>query len=214
MKNSEKTGKCTSEHCTEICRISDDRTYLLPLLSRLEKMLREGCVTLAIDGPCGSGKTTLARVLSELYDCNVYHIDDFFLQGHQRTKERLSEVGGNFDRERFLSEVLLPHSKGEEVKYQKYDCSSGRLSDEITVKQKRLTVIEGSYSMHSELSPYYNLSVFMDISPEVQSERILKRNSPEMARNFFEKWIPMENEYFRVMRIKERCDIVINTEQK
>lgn len=33
------------------------------------------------------------------------HMDDFYLQGRQRTYERLNEVGGNVDYERFAKEV-------------------------------------------------------------------------------------------------------------
>ena len=34
-------------------------------------------VIVAIDGKCTSGKTTLASQLAEIYDCNVFHMDDF-----------------------------------------------------------------------------------------------------------------------------------------
>ena len=58
-------------------------------------------VIVAIDGKCTSGKTTLASQLAEIYDCNVFHMDDFFLRPEQRTPERFAEVGGNVDYERF-----------------------------------------------------------------------------------------------------------------
>ena len=54
-------------------------------------------VIVAIDGKCTSGKTTLASKLAELYDCNVFHMDDFFLRPEQRTPARFAEVGGNVD---------------------------------------------------------------------------------------------------------------------
>ena len=44
----------------------------------------------AIDGKCTSGKTTLASKLAELYDCNMFHMDDFFLRPEQRTPERFA----------------------------------------------------------------------------------------------------------------------------
>lgn len=60
----------------------------------------------AIDGRCGSGKTTLGFYLQELFDCNLFHMDDFFLRVEQRTPERMKEVGGNVDYERFEKTVL------------------------------------------------------------------------------------------------------------
>ena len=69
-------------------------------------------VIVAIDGKCASGKTTLAAELAEIYDCNVFHMDDFFLRPEQRTQQRFAESGGNVDYERFREEVLFPLLSG------------------------------------------------------------------------------------------------------
>ena len=48
---------------------------------RIETLLAEQeHVFIAIDGPCASGKTTLARNLNERFGGNVLHMDDFFLR--------------------------------------------------------------------------------------------------------------------------------------
>lgn len=48
---------------------------------RIEMLLAEQeHVFIAIDGPCASGKTTLARNLNERFGGNVLHMDDFFLR--------------------------------------------------------------------------------------------------------------------------------------
>lgn len=72
----------------------------------------------AIDGRCGSGKTTLGEYLKQVFDCNLFRMDDFFLQMEQRTPERLREVGGNVDYERFEETVLRPLLQKEQVCYQ------------------------------------------------------------------------------------------------
>lgn len=189
--------------------ISNDYVPFLPLFARLDSMLARGPVKLAIEGGSASGKTTLAAILAEIYDATVFHMDDFFLRREQRTPERYSEIGGNVDRERFLDEVLLPLGQGETVSYRRFDCSSFELSDPITVTPKRLTVIEGAYSMHPSLSEHYDLSVFLKISPELQRERIIKRNGERMAERFFCEWIPLESVYFEKLNIANRCDISI-----
>ena len=56
-----------------------------------------GRVVVAIDGRCGSGKTTLAAALQKEFSCAVFHMDDFFLRPEQRTEERLAQPGGNAD---------------------------------------------------------------------------------------------------------------------
>lgn len=111
----------------------------LPLFLKLDSMLQEKEVLLAIDGGSAGGKTTLGKLLEQRYACNVFHMDDFFLRPMQRTKERLAEPGGNVDR-----------------------------------------------------------------------ERIMKRNTPEMAERFFTEWILLEREYFEKLHVKERCDMVIS----
>jgi uridine kinase len=135
--------------------------------------MKKGSAIIAIEGGSASGKTTLAKILSEVYDCNVFHMDDFFLRPEQRTPDRYAEVGGNVDRERFLDEVLKPTRENKTVEYRRFDCSTQVLETAVKIEPKALTVIEGAYSMHTELSSYYDLSVFMDISSEYQRERIL-----------------------------------------
>ena len=69
----------------------------------------------AIDGRCGSGKTTLGEYLKQIFDCNLFRMDDFFLRMEQRTPERLREVGGNVDYERFEETVLRPLLQKEQL---------------------------------------------------------------------------------------------------
>lgn len=190
--------------------ISNDFIPFLPLFAKIDSMLKNGSVRLAVEGGSASGKTTLGKLLSRIYDCTVFHMDDFFLRPEQRTKERFAEIGGNVDRERFLEEVLIPMKKGKEVQYRKFDCSSLMILDPIKVSPKKLTVVEGAYSMHPELAEYYNLSVFLDISPKLQRERISKRNTPEFAERFFNEWIPLENRYFEATSIKKRCKLSVS----
>lgn len=190
--------------------ISNKYIPYLDLLARLDKMLEVGNVKLAIEGSSASGKTTLAGLLEQLYDCTVFHMDDFFLRPEQRTKERFAQPGGNIDKERFLDEVLLPLSRGDSINYRRFDCSAFTLTEPVSVTPKRLTVIEGAYSMHPELAKYYDLSVFLNISAELQKKRIEHRNSPRMALRFFNEWIPMERKYFEAFDIKAQCGMTID----
>ena len=189
--------------------ISDRFADFLPIFIKTDKLMSEReSVIIAIEGGSASGKTTLSATLREVYDCNIVHMDDFFLRPEQRTKERFSEIGGNVDRERVRDEVLEPYSKGDTVRYRPFDCSTMTLDPPITLQKKKLTVVEGAYSMHPELERYYDLSVFLDISPELQRSRITVRNTPAMAERFFSEWIPLERDYFEKTGARERCDLV------
>ncbi len=186
----------------------------LPVLAVLDRKLEKGPVTFAIEGGSASGKTTLSQLLEKLYDCTIFHMDDFFLRPEQRTPERYAEPGGNIDRERFLEEVLLPMSQKRDVAYRRFDCATFTLLPPEIIVPKKLTVIEGAYCMHPDLAEYYDLSLFMETSPELQAKRIHKRNSPEMAERFFCQWIPLEHRYFDAFRVKERCDYKIYIEDQ
>jgi len=189
------------------------RKYLpwLPLLAAIDRK-KEKQVVVAIEGGSANGKTTLAALLEQVYDCTVFHMDDYFLRPEQRTPERLAETGGNVDRERFAQEILLPLRRGERVCYRPFDCQTQRLLPPVEVQPKALVIVEGAYSMHPELAEHYDLSVFLRVSPEVQRKRIGVRNTPEMAARFFSTWIPLETTYFEAFDPAGRCDLILEVE--
>lgn len=192
--------------------IKNEYVRLLPLLTKIDKGLQQDRFILAVEGGSASGKTTLAALLQKLYDCTVFHMDDFFLRPEQRTPQRFAEPGGNVDRERFLSEVLLPLHERKTVSYRRFDCSTFTLQPPVKTKPTKLIVIEGAYSCHTELADFYDLRVFMEIDPQLQRQRILKRNGEQLAQRFFNEWIPMEQRYFDKMNVRERCDLILTTE--
>lgn len=180
------------------------------LVSHLANILTpDKSLVLAIDGPCGSGKTTLANRLSALFeDCQVIHADDFFLQPHQRTTQRLTEPGGNLDRERLLTEVLSHLNSLEPFIYHRYDCQTGLMQPQ-KVKPASLAIVEGAYSQHPLLRPYYDLTVFLTVDSDIQLSRLRARVPAKQLLRFEQEWIPMEQAYFSAYKIKEQSDFVL-----
>lgn len=166
---------------------------------------------IAVDGMCGSGKTTFAKVLSEMLGANLFHADDFFLPPEMRTAERRGAPGGNIHYERLKEQVIDRLKQPEAFSYDVFDCSKGRISETRTVKNSRFTVIEGSYSLHPALGDYADIKIFMQTSPQTQLERIKRRGGENAAGMFIAKWIPLENRYFDFYKIKEKADIIIGT---
>lgn len=165
----------------------------------------------AVDGRCGSGKSTFGAWLQKQTGGNLIHMDDFYLQPYQRTPERYRQPGENVDHERFLEEVLKPLEAGIPFSYHPFDPSIMAMSDKTYhVDPSRITIIEGSYSLHRDLRDHYDLRIFLDIEPQKQLERLRKRN-PEKIRDFEEKWIPLEELYFNAHHIREVADIVADT---
>ena len=163
---------------------------------------------IAIDGMCGSGKTTLGQLLQSVYDCNLFHMDDFFLRPEQRTPERMAQVGGNVDYERFQKEILNHICQQEGLSYRIYDCKSQTLGSPVFTPWKCLNIIEGSYSQHPYFGDVYDLRFFCEICEEEQLLRIRRRNGDVMAERFRKEWIPRENRYFEAFSIREKSQMV------
>lgn len=178
---------------------------ILQAVGRLASRSRP--VLIAVDGRCASGKTTLAARLQRACSCSVIHMDDFFLRPEQRTRKRYETPGENVDHERFLEEILLPLSQGKEVCYRPFDCSTQQLGAPIRLVPASVIIIEGSYSCHPKLAPYYDLKVFLTLSPEKQMRRIVAREGEEYAEVFRTKWIPLEERYFAAYQLEAKNDL-------
>ncbi len=183
----------------------------VPILPVLDKILsRHGkCAVVAIDGRCGAGKTTFATMISELLDCVTIHMDDFFLPPELRTKERLLEAGGNIHYERFYDEVVSRIKSGLSFSYGVFDCSKMAVTHTKKVNMPSLIVVEGSYSLNPRFGDYADVTVFCDVSPDVQKKRIISRNGEVVWEQFKTRWIPMEEKYLSAFNIKSSCDFTV-----
>ncbi len=182
------------------------------LISAIEDRLSQNLpLTLAIDGLCGSGKTTFATLLAGLYDCNIIEMDHFFLPAEKRTPQRLAQPGGNIDYERFKQQVARHLGSGRPFSYQVFDCGVMNLVGTRQVQSKALTICEGSYSHHPHFGQPYNLKVFMTCAEEVQKKRLMERAGAELYKRFIDEWIPLEQAYFTACRIKEKSHFVLDT---
>lgn len=179
------------------------------ITKQIDLLLQEKCrIIVAIDGSCTAGKTTLANLLAQKYDCNVFHMDDFFLRPEQRTDARYTEIGGNVDYERFAIEVLMPLKSGTDFSYRPFSCQTMQLAQSVAVTPKQLTIVEGTYSHHPYFNDPYDLKIFLTVSPQLQRQRILQRPAFLHCR-FFEEWIPMEHRYFEGCSIEEKAHMVL-----
>ena len=183
-----------------------DRKHLrlVPILVAASKL--EGGV-IVIDGPCASGKSTMATQLATILEGPILRIDDFFLPMELRTEDRLTEAGGNVHYERFKGEVLPGLASGEAFSYTKFDCSKMDYGAGVEVPKSAWRIVEGSYSHHPYFGEYGDIRAFSMIDPIEQMRRILVRNGEEMAVRFKNVWIPMENRYFEEYNISKRAHL-------
>ncbi len=182
-------------------------------IDHIKQIIRNHHKIISIDGRCGSGKSTFSVELADALDAEILHMDDFFLQPYQRTKERYATPGANVDYER-VYEILKEIKQGNPVAYQRFDCSIMELGETLHLSGNKTVVVEGSYSLTNALQDLYDFKIFLTINPIEQIDRIVKRNGKEKAEQFKERWIPLEELYFQHCHVEDICDIKIDTSKK
>lgn len=184
---------------------------LFPLFLAIMQRYKEGNqLFVAIDGRCGSGKTHTAALLEQIFPCQVFHMDDFYLPPASRAADWRKTPGGNMDFARLRTQVLSPAKAGKSVCYRPFHCRTGKLSPGKTVPPLPLTVLEGSYSHHPALDGYFDVRVFLTCSAQAQARRLKTREGQGFGA-FAETWIPLEERYFAQCSIPQHADLLLDT---
>ena len=168
-------------------------------------------LVLALDGSCGSGKTTLANALAaQLPGCTLLRTDDFYLPPARRSPDWAHTPCANMDLTRLRDEALRPAYAGQPVQYRAYSCRKGAYQPAQELAAQPLVILEGSYSHHPLLTGYETLRVFVTCSKDEQVRRLQEREGERYA-NFAARWIPLEEGYFAKYQIAENADFVVDT---
>ena len=191
--------------------IPSDFSFLTQTIASLLEAHPERPVLIALDGRCGSGKTTLAVQLAEQFPGSaVFHTDDYYLPPAQRIRNWAETPCANMDLTRLREEVLVPAQAGAAVRSRAYSCREGAYLPEQCVPPAPLYILEGSYSHHPILAGFYDLKVFITCSKKEQARRLQAREG-ERYENFVRRWIPLEEAYFAQCRIEALADRLWDT---
>ncbi len=191
--------------------IPSDFSSLTQTIASLLEAHPERPVLIALDGRCGSGKTTLAVQLAEQFPGSaVFHTDDYYLPPAQRIPNWAETPCANMDLTRLWEEVLVPAQAGAAVRSRAYSCREGAYLPEQCVPPAPLYILEGSYSHHPILAGFYDLKVFVTCSKKEQARRLQAREG-ERYENFVRRWIPLEEAYFAQCRIEALADRLWDT---
>ena len=162
-----------------------------------------GRILVTIDGPCASGKTTLAEKLAAILDAAVVHTDDFVIPHAQKTPERLEVPGGNCDADRLVREVAAPWKQGDPVIYRKYDFRKDRLLPAEKLPDCRILILEGSYCSLPAIRIYADVPMFVKTPWKTRLERLERRESAQSLQMFHDRWIPLEDRYFEAFGLPD-----------
>lgn len=173
------------------------------------KMEQQPRILITIDGPCASGKTTLADKLAGILGAAVVHTDEYVVPHARKTAERLAVPGGNCDWERLVREAIAPWKETGEGVLRRYDCRRDCFFPAERLDNDHAVILEGSYSNLPEIRKYSDIRIFMKTPEAVRMARLARRESPESLVNFRKKWIPLEQAYFTAYELPDReCRII------
>lgn len=168
----------------------------------------------SIDGPGGTGKTTLAQNI-QLLDSSitVVHMDHFDLptNGQLIGGPWKKEIGADTDWRRLLSEVILPLREGMSSSYYPFDRETGRIGKREKIFPGGIVLIEGVFSMRKELFPSIDIAMWLTCSLDVRLRRALKRDGEKMRYRWEKDWIPMEERYVAEHKPQTYAHKIIDT---
>lgn len=160
-----------------------------------------------IDGPAGSGKTTLAATVQDVapagMSCRVLHMDDLY-PGWAGLAEGVAAMATG---------VVAPLGRGLTGRYQRYDWVRQRLAEHVDVQPVDLLVVEGVGSGATAYAASITTLVWVESEEATRLARGLARDG-ETARDHWLEWMRQEQRWFTRERTRERADLVIVTDEQ
>ena len=172
---------------------------LLDLAGRRPATLGDGRL-ICVDGPAGSGKTTLAAAILALAPgARVVHMDDLY-DGW----DGLPRVAAQLDT------LLGPLADGEPGHYRRYDWHAAAYAETVTVPPGDLLVLEGVGSGSARHAGLTTALAWVEAPAGLRLRRGIARDGEGM-RAEWERWQVAELEHFARERTRERADLVVDT---
>ena len=160
---------------------------------------------IAIDGPAGAGKTTLAHeiylALAPKMSVGVIHMDDLY-DGWENA------LGAD------LTKVLLylsdQHKQQKPAKINKYNWTTSSFEDSEEATPSELLILEGVGSGDMAIQDDLAALIWIDIDPEIGVKRVIARDGAQVA-DEMRKWLGTQQEYFSQHSTREKADFILTT---
>jgi uridine kinase len=151
---------------------------------------------LAIDGPAGAGKTTLAdhlaAALSLKYKVQVVHMDDLYNGWVDAFDHHLTDA---------LIAMAGAHRRREKLSISRYNWHVGAYSTAEELPSADLLIFEGVGSSQSAIRKSLTSTIWLEIDREQGLKRVIARDG-EAHSSEMSQWLLLQEEYF----IREDCE--------
>lgn len=157
---------------------------------------------IGIDGPAGSGKTTLTAALSvELGNCAVVHMDDLYNGWNQDLEVELGQ--------RIRKSILDPLSNGDDASFEKYDWHEKQFISKQAISHQLFVILEGVGACNEQFADLLSFQIWIEADPSVVIERIVNRDG-ESVRGELPQWKIREAKYFENQLVKQRANLHVS----
>jgi uridine kinase len=150
----------------------------------------------AIDGPGGSGKSSLARALAAELDAPIIQTDDF--ASWDNPVDWWPEL---------IACALQPLAAGRPARYQPTSWD-GEEKQPLQIEPSAFVILEGVTASREAFRPYLAYSIWIETPRAVRLSRGLERDG-EHARAQWEQWMADEDRYVERERPSEHGDCVL-----
>ena len=193
----EKVAEQGSELMSQVC-------YLSELVDKVNESSNKcgQAKIIIIDGPAGSGKTTLAKSLSGLLEnCPIIHMDEIY----EGWENALSPKTFND-----LTEwVINPLLESKSIEFVKYDWYLEKRIEKVVINLPRVLIIEGVGASSFDISKHACLKLWIEVNKETGINRVLTRDGQQIQEQM-KQWQTQESKFFLENNSKEKSDIWID----
>jgi uridine kinase len=145
---------------------------------------------IAIDGPAGAGKTTLAEhlvaALSLKYKCVTIHMDDLYNGWNNPFDHHLTDA---------LIHACTSHQKSEQFSLPYFNWSKGGYGEATVIPQCDLLILEGVGALQKPIRHFLSASIWVDIAPHLGLERVIARDGQAISSEMNE-WLTQQEKHF------------------